>query len=196
MMFHNQAHEYALVMPQGAALQDRARTAILDAAATILARQGEAASLADVALAAGVSRSTLYRYFSTRDALLTALAEAGAREIESRLAELADSSVPVPEALARLTRVLLGVGTKYVALTTLRPKADDATQTELTRHVVQLFRRGIDDGTLRGEFDPQALASIYGDLLNGAIARSARSGVSVEVASDLILKVLLEGTKP
>lgn len=176
-------------------MQDRTRTAILEAAATILAAQGEAAGLADVAQAAGVARSTLYRYFPTRDALLTALAETGAREVESRFAEAVDSSIPVPEALARLTRALLNVGTKYVALTTLRPKPDDATDTKLTDRLMQLFRRGIDDGTLREDLDPEALAIIYGDLINGAITRSATNSASTESTSALIVTVLLDGAK-
>jgi TetR/AcrR family transcriptional regulator, mexCD-oprJ operon repressor len=182
-------------MPRGTALQDRARTAILDAAATILAARGEAATLADVAQAAGVARSTLYRYFPTRDALLTALAEAGAREVDSRLAELADASIPVPEALARLTRALLAVGTKYIALTTLRPKPDGATDSELTGRLAQLFRRGSDEGTLRKNLDPEALARMYGDLINGAITRSATTSASAESASALIVSVLIDGAK-
>ncbi len=194
-MSHNQAHEYTSGMPRGTALQDRARTAILDAAATILAERGEAANLGDVAQAAGVARSTLYRYFPNRDALVTALAETGAREVESRLREVADDSTPVPEALARLTRALLAVGTKYVALAALRPKPDDSVDGELTSHIVQLFRRGIDDGTLRNNLDPEALARIYGDLVNGAIVRAARNSTSVEKMSDVIVNVLLDGTK-
>ena len=169
--------------------------AILDAAATTLAAQGEAATLGDVARAAGVARSTLYRYFPTREALLTALAAEGARNIDSRLAEMMESSIPVPEALARLTRALLTVGAKYVALTTMRPKPPGATNTELTSRLAQLFRRGINDGTLRKDLDPQALASIYGDLVNGAITRSATNSTRTEQASALILSVLLDGAK-
>ncbi|GAB3748958.1 TetR/AcrR family transcriptional regulator [Nocardiopsis nanhaiensis] len=176
-------------------MQNRTRAAILDAAATILAAEGEAASLADVAQAAGIARSTLYRYFTTRDALLTALAETGAREVDSRLSEMADSSLPIPEALARLTRSLLAVGTKYVALTTLRPKPDEPTNAELIEPLAQLFRRGIDDGTIRKNLDPEELASIYGDLINGAITRSATSSANVEHTSALIVSVLLDGAK-
>jgi TetR/AcrR family transcriptional regulator, mexCD-oprJ operon repressor len=191
----NQAREYAWGVPQGTALHDRARTAILDAAAIIFAEQSESASLADVALAAGVARSTLYRYFPTREALLTALAEAGASEVASRLAEVLDDSIPVPEALARVTRALLAIGVKYVALTVLRPKIDDGTDSEVAGRLVELFRRGIDDGTLRKNLDPEALAAIYGDLINGAITRSTRGGFSAESASVLIVSVLLNGAR-
>ncbi len=109
--------------------------------------------------------------------------------------EVADDSTPVPEALARLTRALLAVGTKYVALTTLRPKPDDTVDGELTSHIVHLFRRGIDDGTLRKNLDPEALARIYGDLVDGAIVRATRNSTSVEKMSDAIVNVLLDGTR-
>ncbi len=87
------------------------------------------------------------------------------------------------------------MGAKYVALTTLRPKPDCATDTELTSRLAQLIRRGIDDGTLRKNLEPEALASIYGDLVNGAITHCSRSSTSTEEASALIVSVLLDGAK-
>ncbi|MGN6126140.1 MAG: TetR/AcrR family transcriptional regulator [Humibacter sp.] len=182
-------------MPRGAALQERTRNVILDAGAATFAAQGEAAGLADVAQAAGVARSTLYRYFPTRDALLSALAENGAREVAARLGELDDESLPVPEALARLTRALLTVGAKYAALTVLRPKPDDASEAELTDRVTQFFRRAIDAGTLRHDLDPEALARMYGDLINGAITRHLGVDPEIESASSLIVSVLLDGAR-
>lgn len=182
-------------MTRGAALQDRTRTVILDAAATILAAHGEAANLADIARVAGVARSTLYRYFPTRDALLAALAESGAREVETRLKDLDDRSIPVPEALARLTRGFLTVGAKYAALTILRPKPGGAAEAELTDRLAGFFQRGIDDGTLRHDFDPDALARIYGDLINGTVTRLAGTSSGIETASALIVSVLLDGAR-
>lgn len=48
----------------------RQRRAILDAARAHLAEQGEAPSLADVGARAGLARSSVYEYFSSRDDLL------------------------------------------------------------------------------------------------------------------------------
>jgi AcrR family transcriptional regulator len=182
-------------MPRGSAVPARTRTAILDAAAAVLAAHGEAAGLADVARAAGIARSTLYRYFPTRDALLSALAESGAREVGIRLSELDDDSIPVPEALARLTRALLTVGTKYAALTVLRPKHDGIAEPELTARVARFFQRGIDDGTLRERLDPDDLARVYGDLISGAITRLAGTSPEIETASALIVDLFLDGAK-
>src|ERR671938_1936113 len=76
------------------ALQERVTTAILEAAARVLATGGEQASMNDVAAAAGVARATLYRYFPSRQALLDELGrvaaeEAGARLAAARIEELA-----------------------------------------------------------------------------------------------------------
>lgn len=174
-------------------MQDRTKRAILDAAATILAARGETASLADVADAAGIARSTLYRYFPTRDALVLALAESGAQDVRSRFRELDNESMPTREALARLTRALLAVGAKYAALVALRPKNDDTPQAELTDRLVAFFQRGIDDGTLRRDIDPEGLALMYGDLINGAITRSAAGDSDLEDASAAIVSLLIDG---
>jgi TetR/AcrR family transcriptional repressor of lfrA len=60
-------------MPIDSGVRSRTRTAILDAASTVLATN-PAASLGDIATAAGVGRSTLHRYFAERSQLLRALA--------------------------------------------------------------------------------------------------------------------------
>jgi TetR/AcrR family transcriptional repressor of lfrA len=63
----------------------RTRQAILDGAITVLARN-PAAPLGDVAVAAGVGRTTLHRYYADRTELLTALrAEAEARLTAARV---------------------------------------------------------------------------------------------------------------
>jgi len=54
-------------------VRSRTRRAILDAASTVLTTN-PAASLADIAAAAGVGRSTLHRYFPERTELLRSLA--------------------------------------------------------------------------------------------------------------------------
>ncbi|MGB8403006.1 MAG: TetR/AcrR family transcriptional regulator [Mycobacterium sp.] len=60
-------------MPIDSGVRSRTRTAILDAASAVLATN-PAASLGDIATAAGVGRSTLHRYFAERSQLLRALA--------------------------------------------------------------------------------------------------------------------------
>ena len=54
-----------------------ARQRILRAAGAALAARGLAATVDDVAEAAGISRRTIFRHFATRDALFVAVIRAG-----------------------------------------------------------------------------------------------------------------------
>jgi AcrR family transcriptional regulator len=59
--------------------RDVARSRILRAARGVLAERGLAATVDDVAAAAGVSRRTVFRHFATRDGLLVAAIRDGVR---------------------------------------------------------------------------------------------------------------------
>jgi TetR/AcrR family transcriptional regulator, mexCD-oprJ operon repressor len=149
-------------MPRSPVLRDHVAAVILDKAAEILAERREAASLAEIAEAAGVARSTLYRYFPSREALLRALADSAAREIQDRIGEARPDAVPVAEAIARITRGLIATGSKYIAaLAYLRPKPADAADPQVSEPLLQLFRRGVEDGTLRGDLPAETLLGSY-----------------------------------
>ena len=67
------------------------RRALLDAALAVLAEGGSAAlSLREVARRAGVSHAAPYRHFSSREALLAAVAEEGFRALRSAMLEVMD----------------------------------------------------------------------------------------------------------
>jgi TetR/AcrR family transcriptional regulator, mexCD-oprJ operon repressor len=174
-------------------LRDHVTTAILDKAAQVLAERREAASLAEIAEAAGVARSTLYRYFPSRDALLQALAEGAAREIQTRISESRLDVLPVLEAIARVTRGFIATGSKYIALAYLWPKPADADDRQVNEPLLLLFRRGIADGTLRGDLSAETLLGSYADLIEGAISRAARNHIGVEETSAAVLSIFLDG---
>jgi len=185
-------------MPRNPLLRDHVAAAILEVAAGILAERREAASLAEIAEAAGVARSTLYRYFPNREALLAALAEAAAQEITARVAEAGLDVLAVPEALARVTRGLIATGGKYIALAYLWPKPADsagppAAGEQISGPLLALFRRGAADGTFRGDIPAETLLVMYGDLLEGAIKRAAGDRAALEPASAAVLAVFLDG---
>lgn len=152
-----------------------------------------AKGLGDIAQAAGVARSTLYRYFPNRDALLQALAERAAAELQARLEEAEIDTLPVPEAIARVTRGFVATGSKYVALAYLWPKPSDAAEPEVNEPLVQLFERGIRDGSLRADLSADTLLSLYPDLIEGAIYRAAEDHSGAEHASAAIQAVFLNG---
>jgi TetR/AcrR family transcriptional regulator, mexCD-oprJ operon repressor len=122
----------------------------------------------------------------------TGLADTAEGEIQARIGEAQPDVLPVPEAIARLTRVLIAAGSKYIALAYLWPKpADSAGQ--VSESLLPLFRRGIADGTLRADLPAEALLGIYGDLIQGAITRSASDHAGVEETSAAVLTVFLNG---
>lgn len=81
---------------------------ILHAAGTLFAQRGvESVGMNDIALEAGCSRATVYRYFENREALHAAYVHRHAYAINQRLAELV-GGIPDPQErlLAALTHAL------------------------------------------------------------------------------------------
>lgn len=90
-------------------VRSRTRTAILDAASTVLATN-PAASLGDIAAAAGVGRSTLHRYFRERSELLHALA-VHVHALSNAAIERAEPACgPALDALRRVVETQLDLG--------------------------------------------------------------------------------------
>lgn len=182
-------------MPRSPGLRDHVSAAILDTAARVLAERREAAGLAEIAAAAGVARSTLYRYFPNREALLAALAETAARDIQARVEESGLDTLPVTEALARVTRGFIATGSKYIALAYLWPKPADAADQMASGPLLELFRRGAADGTFRADLSPETLLASYADLIEGAITRAARTRAGTEETSAAVLTLFLHGAR-
>jgi TetR/AcrR family transcriptional repressor of mexCD-oprJ operon len=180
-------------MARSPVLRDHVAAVILDKAAQVLAERREAASLAEIAEAAGVARSTLYRYFPSREALLRALADTAAREIQDRIDEARPDVLPVAEAIARITRGFITTGSKYIALAYLWPKPAGAADQQASEPLLRLFRRGIADGTLRSDLPAETLLGSYADLIEGSIIRSARTHAGVEETSAAVLSIFLNG---
>jgi len=177
--------------------RDRTASAILDAAALVFFRQGTAASMDDVADAAGVGRATLYRYFPNREALLHALVEDAIEEMALRLNEAEIDRVPVAEGVARTARALVAASskyaflsqeTKYIAAGVEAGKVDQCLGTPLRT----LLGRGIHDGTLRSDWSEIEISRLFGGLLHAAVEMT-QDGISVERAAAMVSTVFLEG---
>ena len=176
------------------AIQERIAEAILDVAADLLARGGEPPSMADIAEAAGVSRATLYRYYPTRERLLAALTATGLQTAAARLAEADLDTVPVPEAIARLARVVAAAGSKYAAVVSAFDPAGEVEQ-QIGTMIQALLQRGIDDGTFRSDLTVDELGFVLGQLLQAAGRMAAERQVGTEKAAALVTSVFLHGTQ-
>ncbi len=93
----------------------RTRRAILGAAAEVLARD-RAATLADIAKAAEVGRSTLHRYFPDRDVLVKAAVADAYLVIQQSIQDASVDEGPPVEALRRLVAAMVDTGDRLLFL--------------------------------------------------------------------------------
>jgi AcrR family transcriptional regulator len=174
----------------------RVATGIVDTAAEVLAADRDA-SMTDIAVAAGVGRATLYRYFLTREALLREMATAAIDELGGRLAEARLDDIPAREAFARVTRAVVTTGRKYMALDNLASEFIDAQAVErqITAPLEALLRRGAADGTLRDDLPAPILLAMLIGLLR-SVTLSLRDDLGVEQASHGATSLFLDGAAP
>jgi AcrR family transcriptional regulator len=187
-------------------LHDRVAAGILDAAAMAFAERGESASMAQIAQAVGIGRATLYRYYPTREALLHGLAEMAMTDIRTQITEAHLDTTDVPTGIARLTRILIAGGSKYLTLAqtaklghTVRRETgygedDEDAERLIGEPLRALLHRGITDGTLRPDLAPAVLAAMLRGLVEQSVHLVMRKQLGVEQAIDTAISVFLNGT--
>lgn len=151
--------------------QSRTRTAILDATASVLARD-RTATLPEIAAAAEVARSTVHRYFTDRDRLIYETTLDSIRVIEETIAAAAIDEGPAGEAMRRLITGLVPEGDRIVFLF-----ADPAVLREIpgeqlpnSTPILQLIIRGQHEGA----FDPEISAEWIRIALFGLMIKASR----------------------
>jgi TetR/AcrR family transcriptional repressor of mexCD-oprJ operon len=101
-----------------------------------------------------------------------------------------------PEAIARIARVVAAGGSKYAALIGRFGPADGRSVDQQVKTTIEaLLRRGIDDGTFRGDLTTDELAILLGSLLQAAARMAAEHRAGVEKAAALVTSVFLHGTQ-
>lgn len=174
----------------------RASAAILDAAATVLAERGDAATMADVAAAAGVGRATLYRYYPSRDALVEALTVEAVTELGARLADAGLATVPAEEAIERIARAVLAVGDRYAVLVRERVPPDPETAERLIAQPArEVIQRGIDEGALRRDVPPEVQLELLGGLLKAGLVIAGEHHLGLEDTAAALTSCFLDGTR-
>lgn len=101
--------------PSETGVRGRTRRAILSAAASLLARR-RAATLAEIAEAADVGRSTLHRYFPDREELMRAVVDDSVEAIGRSVEAAAIDQGPPLEAMRRLVAAMVDVGDRIMFL--------------------------------------------------------------------------------
>ncbi len=177
------------------ALQERVAGAILDAAARVLARGGEQASMNDVAAAAGVARATLYRYFPSRQALLDELARVAAEEAGARLASARVEELAAEEGVRRAVRALIETGDPFTAVARERVRPDPE---QFDQQVLEPLRRLFEHAQSAGEIRADIPNTWLTDALVGLVVSvlSSRPVLGREDTIAVVSALFLDGARP
>jgi TetR/AcrR family transcriptional repressor of mexCD-oprJ operon len=167
------------------------RRRILLAAARALAAR-EAASMAEIAAAAKITRGTLYRHFPARESLITALEAAANEEAGRRLADANLDQVPVEEGLARAARALVAVGEDFIVLLRERRPPEPG----FTAPLEALLERGREGGQIRNDVPLATLVESLLVLIGACVRTGEAAGMGLEDVSSTALRLFLSGARP
>lgn len=164
-----------------AALEDSRKTAILDAAAQLIAERGyHAVRIADIARAVGSSSGAVHYYFPGKDDVLTLALQHGVNRAFERQSEELRKIDSAHQRLLRLIDMQLpklgqvrdewSIWMQYWAEATIRPELRPAHNEFYARWhetVVRIVRRGQRQGEFRSGADPEMTALQLTALTDG-----------------------------
>ncbi|PZT70465.1 TetR/AcrR family transcriptional regulator [Streptomyces sp. SW4] len=182
----------------GSGTRTRTRRAILDAAVTLLAADASA-SLADVASAAGVGRTTVHRYFPERSDLLAAIGTEVLEKVAAATERARPEEGPVPEALERLCQEYFELGDGLTLMfdsPQLMTWSGWDEETPADRALLRLVERGHAEGTVDAELSPAWVQSVLWSLLYSAWEHSRSRGATKHAALSLCLRTLRKTVAP
>ncbi|MFL6073733.1 MAG: TetR/AcrR family transcriptional regulator [Mycobacteriales bacterium] len=162
-------------MPNGKRRADAERniTAILDAALACFG-SSPAASMTEIAAAAGVGRVTLYGHFPSRDALIGALMERALAVTAAALDAAEVDEGPADQAVARVVRLAWRHLDRYRAVLAAATGSGLAPDTIRDRHgavldrVDRLVERGQAGGAFRTDLPRSWLITAFYTLMHAA----------------------------
>ncbi|MEO3977837.1 TetR family transcriptional regulator [Streptomyces sp. CAU 1734] len=171
----------------------RTRRAILSAAASVLSRS-RGATLAEIAAAAGIGRSTLQRYYPDREELESAVVEDSLRLLDEALADARIEEGAPLEALRRLVTAMLGVGDQVLFLYG-DPRITEAVEAReepdtVAEDIRRLIGRGQAEGVLDSGVGPEWIEHVlWAQVSAGCMAVGGgdlpRHGAAVQVIRTL-----------
>ena len=174
-------------------VHDATAAAITHAAAHLVARHQDP-TVGVIARATGVARGTVYRYFPTRQALLSVVLDQALGQADHHLTQVNLAAVPVPEGLPRAVRALVALGDDFLVLVDQRLLTGG--DIPAFSPVVALLERGRQGGELRRDLPLECQVQALYALVQACLRASEPAAMGPEDISATVLRLFLEGSKP
>jgi AcrR family transcriptional regulator len=169
--------------PRADAVRNRAK--ILEAAASVFAEHGVAASTEQVAAAAGVAIGTVFRHFPTKDDLLMAIMKDLLAGLSARLDD------PATDLFSFFTDLVRAAAEKRAVIELLPGLGVDASILRFQSSVAELLARAQKAGQVRPDIRPDEVMA----LLIGTCQGALRTGWSADLQSRT-LAIVFTGLRP
>lgn len=178
----------------------RTRRAILSATASALARD-RSATLADIAKAADVGRTTLHRYFSDRDELIRAAIVDSFMAVEESVKGAAIDQGPVREAMRRLVSALVDVGDRLAFMfgdpRMLEQLATSDWAPDMTvPTTVSLIKRGQAEGVFDAEVSAEWIEQVLWAVVYTGWEAAEKGQLPKHGVTAVVIRTLENGISP
>jgi AcrR family transcriptional regulator len=176
---------------------------IAETAARLFLDKGfDAASMADLAAATGLGKSSLYHHLSSKDQLLAHICGRLLDELRRELADTAALPQPAGVRLAMALEQTIRIVLADVAASNLILMAKPTTEAarriiaerrQIERTLTEMVAAAQDEGAARTDIEPVLLTRLVTGTINGMVAwyRPETADVTPEAAQGAVLALLL-----